>query len=105
MASPLILIAAGGALGVLALAIRRPALACALLALVIPLTAGMARGAVVPVLRVNEALLLVVGFLVHRLTKSRPLTYSGTDIVILGFCLLNVVIPWAVILLTRADAA
>src|SRR5262249_7825379 len=69
MASPLILIGAGGALGVLALAIRRPALACALLALAIPLSAGMARGAVVPVLRVNEALLMIVavGFLVHRL--------------------------------------
>ena len=107
MASPLVLIGAGGALGILALAIRRPAVACALLALAIPLSAGMARGAVVPVLRVNEALLLVVavGFLVHRLTRWRPLTYSGTDVVILGFCLLNVVIPWAVILLTRADAA
>src|SRR5215510_1317220 len=107
MASPLILIGAGGALGILALAIRRPALACALLALAIPLSAGMARGAVVPVLRINEALLLVVaiGFLVHGLLKWRPLIYSGMDIVILGFCLLNVVIPWAVILLTRADAA
>ena len=107
MASPLILIGAGGALGVLALAIRRPALACALLALAIPLSAGMARGAVVPVLRVNEALVMVVavGFLVHRLTRWRPLTYSGTDLVVVGFCLLNVLIPWAVILLTRADAA
>ena len=105
--SPLILIGGGGALGILALAIRRPALACALLALAIPLSAGMARGAVVPVLRVNEALLMVVavGFLVHRLTRWRPLPYSGTDIVVLGFCLLNVLIPWAVILLTRADAA
>lgn len=107
MASPLILIGAGGALGILALAIRRPALACALLALAIPLSAGMARGAVVPVLRVNEALLMVVavGFLVHRLTRWRPLTYSSTDIVVVGFCLLNVLIPWAVIFLTRADAA
>src|SRR5262245_2133086 len=107
MASPLVLIGAGGALAILALAIRRPALACALLALAIPLSAGMARGAVVPVLRINEALLLVVaiGFLVHGLLKWRPLIYSGMDIVILGFCLLNVLIPWAVILLTRADAA
>jgi O-antigen/teichoic acid export membrane protein/glycosyltransferase involved in cell wall biosynthesis len=108
VSSPLLLvIGAGGALGLLALAARRPALACALLALAIPLTAGMARGAVVPVLRVNEALLLVVaaGFLVHLLLVRRPLTYSRLDVAILGFCALNVLIPWAVILLSSADAA
>jgi hypothetical protein len=105
--SPLILIGAGAAVGLLALAARRPALACALLALTIPLSAGMDRGAVVPLLRVNEALLLVVaaGFLVHLVLVRRRLTYSRLDVAILGFCALNVIIPWAVILLSNADAA
>ncbi|HYW27761.1 MAG TPA: O-antigen ligase family protein [Terriglobales bacterium] len=107
MSSPLLLIGAGGAVGLLALAARRPALAGALLALAIPLSAGMERGAVVPVLRVNEALLLAVaaGFLLHLVLGRRPLTYSRLDLAILGFCTLNVIIPWAVILLSHADAA
>src|SRR5215472_3969057 len=107
VSSPLLLIGAGGAVGLLALAARRPALAGALLALAIPLSAGMERGAVVPVLRVNEALLLAVaaGFLLHLVLGRRPLTYSRLDLAILGFCTLNVIIPWAVILLSHADAA
>jgi hypothetical protein len=107
MSTTLLVAGASGALALLALTIRRPALACAMLALAIPLSAGMARGAVVPVLRVNEVLLMVVavGFLVHHFLRWRPLTYTGFDIVISGFCLLNVAIPWAVILLSRVDAA
>jgi O-antigen/teichoic acid export membrane protein/glycosyltransferase involved in cell wall biosynthesis len=108
VSNPLLLvIGAGGALCLFALAVRRPAPACALLALVIPLSAGMARGAVVPLLRVNEALLLVVaaGLLVHLVRGRRPLAYWRLDIAVVGFCLLNVIIPWAVILLSNADAA
>src|SRR5262245_44681153 len=107
MANPLLLVGAAGALGLFALAVRRPALACALLAVAIPITAGMARGAVVPVLRVNEALLLLVaaGFLVHRLLRWRAIAYTGLDLVILGFGLVNVLVPWGVITLSRADAA
>src|SRR5215471_21411658 len=102
MSTTLLVAGATGAIALLALAIRRPALACALLALAIPLSAGMARGAVVPVLRVNEALLMVVavGFLVHHFLRWRPLPYTGLDLVISGFCLVNVAIPWAVILLS-----
>lgn len=104
--SSLLLAGAGGGLALLILAARRPALACALLALAIPLTAGMARGAVVPVLRVNEALLLVVaaGLLVHHLLRWRAHAYHRLDVVVIGFCVVNVVVPWAVILLSRADA-
>jgi hypothetical protein len=106
MSSPLLLFGVGGALGLFALAARRPGLACALLAFAIPLSAGVPRGAVVPVLRVNEALLLVVvaGFLVRRLTSGTPVAYTQLDVVILGFCLVDVLIPWAVILLSRAYA-
>jgi len=96
----------GAALGLLALAFRRPGLTCALLAFAVPLTAGIARGAFVPLLRINEALLLVVtaGVLASRLTARRPLTYTGLDLAILGYCLIGVVVPWGVILLSGASA-
>jgi O-antigen/teichoic acid export membrane protein/glycosyltransferase involved in cell wall biosynthesis len=104
--TPTVAIGGAGALGLLLLAVRRPAVACAVLAAAIPLTAGMARGAAVPLLRVNEALLLVVvaGFLLHWLARRRPLAFTGLDVVVLGFCLVSVAIPWAVILLSHAQA-
>src|SRR5207237_8739162 len=106
MPSPLLLFGAGGALGLFALAVRRPGLACALLALAIPVSAGVPRGAVVPVLRVNEALLLVgvAGFVVRRFTGGKSLPYTLLDVVVLGFGLVNVLVPAAVIVLTRASA-
>jgi O-antigen/teichoic acid export membrane protein/glycosyltransferase involved in cell wall biosynthesis len=106
MSNPLLLFGAGAALGLLALAARRPGLTCALLALAIPLSAGIGRGAIIPLLRVNEAMLLVVaaGFVVHRLTSGRPLTYTGLDVAILAFCLINIVVPSGVIVLSRTTA-
>lgn len=97
--------AVGGALGLLILTAWRPALGCALLAVAIPLTGGISRGSVVPFLRLNEALLLVVvgGVLVHELPRRRPLPFSGLDIVVLAYCLGGVLIPWAVLALTHAD--
>ncbi|HXM56514.1 MAG TPA: hypothetical protein VOB72_14055, partial [Candidatus Dormibacteraeota bacterium] len=96
-------VAGAGAVALLVLAARRPALACGLLAVAIPLTAGIARGAALPVLRVNEALLLVVaaGVLAHWLIRRRPLAFTGLDVAVLAFCLVGVVVPWAVILLTH----
>lgn len=102
----LLLPAAAAVLALFALAVWRPPLACALLALAIPVTAGLPRGAVVPLLRVNEGLLLVVaaGFLVHFVARRRPLTFTGLDVVVLGFCATNVLVASAVILLSRAPA-
>ena len=104
--SPLLALGAAGALALLVVAISRPPLACGLLAVAVPLTAGMARGGVVPVLRVNEALLLVVaaGFTANWLARRRRLAFIGLDVVVLGFCLVGVVVPWAVILLSHAEA-
>src|SRR5215472_3614197 len=88
-------LAACAACGLLGLAAWRPAYACGALAFAIPITAGLARGAVIPVLRVNEALLAVVaaGFLIHLLIQRRPLpgraqswTFIGLDIIIFTFC-------------------
>ena len=106
-------LAACAACGLLGLAAWRPAYACGALAFAIPITAGLARGAVIPVLRVNEALLAVVaaGFLIHLLIQRRPLpgraqswTFIGLDIIIFTFCAANVLIPWGVILLSRDQA-
>ena len=57
---PIIAAAAMGAAVLWILTVWRPALGCALLVLGIPLTGGLARGSLVPVLRVNEALLLIL---------------------------------------------
>jgi len=78
----------------LVVAVVRPALACAVLAVAIPLTAGLGRGTVVPVLRVNEALLLVVaaGVVLGRLPRRRELPFGGLDLAVLAFCLGSVLI-------------
>jgi O-antigen/teichoic acid export membrane protein/glycosyltransferase involved in cell wall biosynthesis len=88
------------------LSVARPAVACAVLAFAIPITAGLPRGAAIPLLRVNEALLLVVtaGFLVHHLVRRRVQPFSGLDVVVLAFCLTSVLVASAVILLTGAQA-
>ena len=106
-------LAACGACALLAVAAWRPAYAGAALAFAIPITAGMARGAVVPVFRVNEALLAVAacGFLIHLLVqrrappgRARGGTFVGLDLVILVFCAVNILVPWGVILLSRDQA-
>lgn len=98
-----------GAAGVCALgvvAVWRPAVACALLAAAIPVTAGLGRGTVIPLLRVNEALLLVVvgGWLLHNLPRRRSLAFNGLDLAVFAFCVGGVVIPWALLFLTRQAA-
>jgi O-antigen/teichoic acid export membrane protein/glycosyltransferase involved in cell wall biosynthesis len=103
---PLLLAGVATGAGLLLLAVARPALACALLAVAIPLTAGLGRGTVVPVLRVNEALLLVVtaGVALGRLPRQRQLPFTGLDLAVFAFCAGGVLIPWAVILLSGASA-
>ncbi|HZU15918.1 MAG TPA: oligosaccharide flippase family protein, partial [Candidatus Dormibacteraeota bacterium] len=89
----------------LALAVWRPPLACALFAFAVPVTAGMGRGTLIPLFRVNEVLLmaLVAGFGVHLLARRHPLPFSALDLVVLVYCLGGVLIPAAVALLTGAD--
>jgi O-antigen/teichoic acid export membrane protein/glycosyltransferase involved in cell wall biosynthesis len=103
--SHLVLLApvAACAVALLVLSVWRPPLACALFAVAVPLTAGMGRGTVVPVFRVNEVLLiaLVGGFGVHLLARRHPLPFSTLDVVVLIYCLGGVLIPSAVALLTQ----
>jgi O-antigen/teichoic acid export membrane protein len=98
-------LAAAAALGLLTL--WRPALGCVLLAVAVPLTGGLGRGAVVPLLRANEVLLLVVvGALVVRwLPRRRALAFGGLDLAVLAFTVGITLIPWAVLLLGRAEAS
>jgi O-antigen/teichoic acid export membrane protein/glycosyltransferase involved in cell wall biosynthesis len=92
------------ALGVIA--VWRPAVACALLAAAIPVTAGLGRGTVIPLLRVNEALLLVVvgGWVLHNLPRRRTLAFNGLDLAVFTFCVGGALIPWALLFLTRQAA-
>jgi O-antigen/teichoic acid export membrane protein len=104
--SLVLFMAAAGGLALLWLGVSRPQVACVLLAAAIPITAGLGRGTVVPVLRVNEALLLLVvgGVVLGAVPRRRPLMFTGLDVVVLAFCVGSVLIPWAVILLTHAPA-
>jgi hypothetical protein len=103
-----ILIVALPAAGVLwLLTVWRPAVGCALLVLGIPLTGGLSRGSVVPVLRVNEALLLIVvsALVVREIPRRHRLAFTGLDLIVVAFCVGGVLIPWAVISLQHADAS
>jgi hypothetical protein len=104
---PLIAAGALAAAGLFVVTAWRPAVGCMVLAIAIPLTGGMARGSVVPLLRVNEALLLIVaaGMLVHELPRRRTLTFMGLDLAVIAFSAGGVLVPWAVIKLGGADAS
>jgi hypothetical protein len=101
---PVALLAAGT---LWVLTVWRPAVGCALLVLGIPLTGGLSRGSVVPVLRVNEALLLIVvsALVVRAIPRRHRLTFTGLDLIVLAFCMGGILIPWAVISLQHADAS
>jgi len=79
----------------LALTIWRPAIGCAVLALVFPVTTGIARGALIPLLRPSEAILLIVatGLIVHYLPRRRTLALSRLDYLLGGFAAGLVMIP------------
>jgi hypothetical protein len=86
--------------------VRWPAAGCALLAVGIPLSGGLSRGSVVPLLRLNEALLLLVvsALIVRELPRRHRVVFTKLDLVVLVFCLGGVLIPWAVISLQHAEA-
>ena len=93
-------------LGVLGLTAWRPAVGCALLAVAVPLTAGLGRGTVIPMLRPNEALALIVlaGLATNHLWRPRPLVFTGLDLIVAGFALAEVLIPWLFLFLGTTPA-
>lgn len=104
--TPVLALGVAGAGATFLLAISRPPWACILLAAAIPLTVGLGRGTVIPLLRVNEALLIVVaaGVVIRSLPRPGPLPFNGLDLVAAIFCLGGVLIPATVILLTHMNA-
>ena len=84
-----------------ALTARRPLIGCAALAVGVPLTTALGRDTVIPVLRPNEALLLLVlaGFALHHLWYRRTFYYLRIDLAIAGFATGCVLIPWLVLFL------
>src|SRR5438046_1038253 len=96
-----IALAAAVGLPLFALSAWRPAAGCAVLALLVPLTGGIGRGTLVPVLRPSEALAMVVltGLLYNIAVRRRRLVFVGLDLVVLIFVLVEVLIPLLTILL------
>ncbi|HXL15912.1 MAG TPA: hypothetical protein VN961_00170, partial [Streptosporangiaceae bacterium] len=83
-----------------ALTVWRPAAGCAGLALLVPLTGGIGRDTVIPVLRPSEALAIVVlaGLLCNIALRRRRLVFVGLDLVVLLFVLVEVLVPMLTIL-------
>ena len=94
-----------GAAAIIALTARRPIFGCALLAVGIPLTTALGRDTVIPVLRLNEAILLLVlaGLALHYLLTRRPASFIGLDLAIASFAVGASLIPWLVLFFARAD--
>ena len=97
----------GGLAGLflLGLTIWRPVVALALLVVAVPMTAGLGRNTVIPLLRTNEAMtaVIVVGMVIHTLPQGRRRGYSGLDLAVLTFVSGAVLVPWAVLYLGRVD--
>jgi hypothetical protein len=90
---------------IVGLTARHPILGCALLAVGVPLTTSLGRGTVIPLLRPNEAIVLLVlaGLALRYLLSRQVVTYTGLDIAISFFAVGISVIPWLVLLATRAN--
>lgn len=92
------------ALALLALTAWRPAVGCGIFAFSISLTTGLGRGTVVPLLRPNEAVLLVIlaGLLLHYLPRRERRPLTALDLAVGAFTLGAVVIAFCVLLVSRS---
>jgi hypothetical protein len=91
------------AVGLFLLTARRPVFGCAVLALAVPLTAGLGRSVLIPVLKPGEAILLTVlaGVAAHRLRSGTTRPVTGLDLAVGGYAIGSVGLPWAVLTFTR----
>ena len=98
------LLALIAALGLVALTAWKPAIGLAMYAFSISLTTGLGRGTLIPVLRLNEAILLVVvsGLVLHYLPhrKRRPVT--DLDLSVGAYTVGVVVITFLVLIVSRS---
>jgi O-antigen ligase len=93
-----------GALALLALTAWRPPIGLAAYAFSISLTTGLGRGTIVPVLRPNEAILLVVvgGLVLHYLPHRQRHRMTGLDIAVGAYTVGVVVISLSVLIVSRS---
>ncbi len=101
---PVLTLVVLGGLGVTAL--WRPALACAFLMLLVPLTTGLARGGVIPLLKPSEAMVAIVvaGAVVNRVVVGGGRQLTWLDLVVALFGAVSVGVPTLVLLANRAPA-
>ncbi len=92
------------AIALIGLVAWRPLVGVAVLVLAVPL-AGLGRGTIVPLLRVNElvALLVVAGVLLHQLPRRQRHRISGIDLAVGGFVAGSILIPWMVLFLSHVE--
>jgi hypothetical protein len=94
--------AVGAGLAFVVLTYWRPAAGCGLLVLLVPLTTGLGRGTIVPLLRPNEALLLalLLGLALHRLHHPRRRPITSLDLAVGSFAIGTVLVPCLVLFLS-----
>jgi O-Antigen ligase len=92
------IVAAAGAAILIATA-RRPVIGCAVLAAGVPLSTALGRDTIIPVLRPNEAILLLVigGLVLHHLWYREAFAYHRLDIAVTVFAVGLALIPWVVL--------
>jgi hypothetical protein len=104
----LIPVALGGSLGLgfMLLTAWRPAIGCGVFVFSIPLTTGLGRGTIVPLLRPYEAILLAVlgGLTLYHLRRRQRYPISAIDLAV-GSCAVGIfVIPLLVLLVSGSSA-
>jgi hypothetical protein len=99
-----ILLGGLAALAFVAVTARQPAIGCGLSALLIPLTTGLGRGTIVPLLRPNEAilLLLVVGLVLYHLPRRHRRPVTSADLAVGSFAIGIVIVPILVLFVSSS---
>jgi O-antigen ligase/polysaccharide polymerase Wzy-like membrane protein len=95
----LLLVGVVGGVAVVAITARYPVFGAAALAIGVPLTTALGRDTVIPVLRPNEAILLLVlaGLGLRHLWRRPSVSYIGLDLAIVFFAVGTSLIPWLVL--------
>jgi O-antigen ligase len=93
-----------GALALLGLTVWRPAIGLVVYAFSISLTTGLGRGTILPILRPNEAILLVVvaGVVLHHLPRRHRRPITNLDLAVGAYTVGVVVISALVLIVSRA---
>lgn len=88
------------------LTVWRPAIGLTALAIGVPLTSGLSRGTLIPLLRPNEAMLLIVvgGLLAHHLPRREQRSFTGIDLALISFSLGSILVAWLVVFIGRHSA-